>query len=286
MTLTSSMSLSRFLGAACLILAAYQGIPPILAQTQTVAAGPSYADLADQVTASTIVAKAQIVEAIALPKAQQQGVPAGFKRTYVEARVAGLIRGEGGIAPTISFLYDAPLDAKGKAPKLKKRVILLFAQRGTQPGQVRLVSRYAMMDWTAPAEATVKSIVSELLSSNPAPRITGVGDAFYVAGTIAGEGETQIFLKTENGQPVSLSIVSRPGEAKRWAVALGEIVDEAAAAPRPGTLLWYRLACGLPRMLPATSVRTLSATDAEAARQDYAVVLAGLGRCDRTRAAQ
>jgi hypothetical protein len=68
-------------------------------------------------------------------------------------------------------------------------------------------------------------------------------------------------------------------------VALGEIVDEAAATPQRNTLLWYRLACGLPNTLPAPAVRTLSALDADAAIKDYAVVLAGLGRCGRTRPA-
>ena len=113
----------------------------------------------------------------------------------------------------------------------------------------------------------------------------GLGDAFHVAGTVAGEGETQIFLRTENGDPVSLSVLRRPGQPPRWAVALGEIVDEAARAPVPGTLLWYRLACSLPPVLPARAVRTLAVADAEAARADYRLVIEALGPCGRTRIA-
>ena len=71
--------------------------------------------------------------------------------------------------------------------------------------------------------------------------------------------------------------------APRWAVALGEIVDEAARPPEEGSLLWYRLACGLPPALPPQSVRTLSAPDAQAARADYQLVITALGPCRRSR---
>jgi len=129
----------------------------------------------------------------------------------------------------------------------------------------------------------VKHILAALVAPDAPPRILGLGDAFHVAGTIAGEGETQIFLRTESGDPVSLSILRRPGQAPRWAVALGEIVDEAARPPEPGSLLWYRLACSLPPALPPQAVRTLSVQDAEAARADYRLVTAALGPCRRTR---
>lgn len=288
MTRISSTAPYRLLAFACLIFAANQGFPSVFVQTSSSEIRPSalsYADYADLATIAPLVAKAQIGNAIVLPPAQAKGVQAGFRRVYVEAKVTGLIRGDNGVAPTVSYLYDVPLDAKGKLPKLKKRMVLLFARAGSRPDQLQLVARDGQLDWTPEKEVAVKSIVAELLGQNAAPRITGVGDAFHVAGTVAGEGETQIFLRTESGQPVSLSIVRRPGEEPRWAVALGEIVDEAAATPQRNTLLWYRLACSLPNALPAPSVRTLSALDADAATKDYAVVLSGLGRCGRTRAA-
>jgi hypothetical protein len=286
MTAITTTQSFRLLATACLIFAVNHGIPNVSARTNSpaVAAGPafSYADYADLATASPVIAKAQITQAMPLSGGQAAGTPAGFKRQYVQAKVSGLIRGDGGISPVVSFLYDAPLDARGKIPKLRKREVLLFARRAGQPGQIQLVG---LIDWSPTAEASVKAIASELLSNDAPPRIASVGDAFHVAGTIAGEGETQIFLKTETGDPVSLSIISRPGEQPHWAVALGEVVDEAAATPQPGTLLWYRLACGLPRDLPPVSVRTLAAVDADAARRDYSVVLAGLGACGRTRKA-
>ena len=70
-----------------------------------------------------------------------------------------------------------------------------------------------------------------------------------VAGNLAGESETQLFLNTANGTPVSLTVVRRPGMAPTWGVSWTEIVDQAARPPEEGTA-GYRLACFLPRELP------------------------------------
>ncbi|AUW60376.1 hypothetical protein C1T17_16225 [Sphingobium sp. SCG-1] len=243
----------------------------------------SYADLADLSAVAPVVLIGEISSVIPLKPVQAPGVAAGYRRAFITTKAAGLIRGEGGVAPTLSYLYDIPLDARGKLPKLKKRRVLLFARPGARPGEIQLVAPDAQIDWSPEREATVRSIVSELLSAKAPPKIIGLGDAFHVAGTVQGEGETQMFLRTDSGEPVSLSIVRRPGEEPKWAVALGEIVDEAAATPKPGTLLWYRLACGLPSALPPAAVRTLAVPDAEAARADYQLVVDGLGPCGRTR---
>ncbi|MCF3701580.1 hypothetical protein L2E46_25570, partial [Salmonella enterica subsp. enterica serovar Weltevreden] len=77
------------------------------------------------------------------------------------------------------------------------------------------------------------------------------------------------------------SVLRRPGEEPRWAVALSEIVDDSAAPPARDTLLWYRLACALPPALPATSTAALEPPQAEQARQDYAFVIERLGPCGR-----
>ncbi|WP_242129230.1 hypothetical protein [Sphingobium sp. Sx8-8] len=280
----------RALALPCLIFAAQSQISAaqtapnkVVAQSSSNAAGLSYADIADLSDASPLVAQARIGNIIKLKPEQAGSVPAGHQRVYVEANIVSLIRGEGGISPTVTYLYDAPIDARGKIPRLKKMPVILFARPGARPGEIQLVARDAQIA-ASPAELErVKAILSELVAADAPPRIIGLGDAFHVAGTVAGEGETQVFLRTENGAPVSLSILRRPGQDPRWAVALGEIVDEAARPPAPGSLLWYRLACGLPEALPARSVRALSPQDAEAARADYQVVLHALGPCGRTR---
>ena len=78
---------------------------------------------------------------------------------------------------------------------------------------------------------------------------------------------------------MSLQILRRPGQQPRWSVSLGEIVDESAGAPPKDSLLWYRLACGLPRQLPDSAVGGEDPDNARAARADYGVVLRELGPC-------
>ena len=114
-------------------------------------------------------------------------------------------------------------------------------------------------------------------------RSVSVASAFHSAGNLVGEGETQIFLSTLRAQPVSLTVLRRPGIEPRWAVALGEIVDEAARPPERDTLGWYRLACFLPPTLPDTALSELTAENADAAKADYAFVIGSLGPCTRTR---
>ena len=164
---------------------------------------------------------------------------------------------------------------------VRSQVVLRGAQAaGTPAGLVRL---YIEADVRALVKGneSAPSRLSWLLDVAPdaPPAITGIANAFHVAGTLPGTGETQIFMQTESGRPVSISVLRRPGEAPQWAVALSEIVDEAAAPPLPDTLLWYRLACGLPRTLPATAVQAMESADRDQARADYRFVLTALGPC-------
>ena len=80
---------------------------------------------------------------------------------------------------------------------------------------------------------------------------------------------------------MSLVVLSRPGQPKMFSVATGDIIDDAAAGVKDGSLLWYQLACGLPRGLPNTSTTTLDSENAAAAKADYRFVLDSLGPCDR-----
>ncbi|MPT47988.1 MAG: hypothetical protein E2598_06150 [Sphingobium sp.] len=261
---------------------------PASAQAEsTLAASPAvlpYSDLADLVTGSPLVAKAYVerVRKVDLPGTSTQPEPQ--KYLLIEARIDALIRGDGGLPPLVSFLAPA-LSEQDKKTSIwrKKQVILLFAHPGSKAGEVRLTSsRHAAQRWNAEMENTVRNIATELVASDSPPAVTGIGDAFHTAGTISGEGETQIFLKTTTSQPVSISITRRPGQKPHWGVSLGEIVDESALPPSPDTLLWYRLACSLPARLPASAVRGLPLLDAEAAHRDYRLVIESLGSCGRT----
>jgi hypothetical protein len=162
-------------------------------------------------------------------------------------------------------------------------VILFAAPVPARPGELRLVSPDAQIGALPDVEARLRAILTAAIARDAPPRITGIGSAFHVPGAVAGESETQIFLTTADQRPVSLSILRRPGEEPHWAVALSEMTDEAAQPPARDTLLWYRLSCTLPASLPESSTSALSPDDARAASADYAVVIAGLGTCERAR---
>ena len=224
----------------------------------------------------------EIRDAVRLKPEQAPGLPGGMARVYVKARTKVLLFGES-VGESVSYLADVPLDSKGKLPKLKKTTALIFARVAPgRAGELQLVSAAGQVAWSQPVEDGVRMILTELVATGAPPRVTGVREVSHVPGNLLGEGETQIFLSTEGGDPVSISVVHRPGAPPVWGVAFGEIVDQAAHAPQRETLAWYRLACFLPAGL--SSATDLSG-DREAQRlaaQDYRYVRGQLGSCPRT----
>ena len=274
-----SILLPLVMAGSSVIAAAQQNQP-----LATASVGSSYADVADLVLAAPVVADATIATAARIKGAEAATVAPDHARFYVEADVAALVRGAGGVPPRIGYVVDVPLDADGRPPRLKKARVLVFARM--VPGsadQVQLVAPDAQLDWSPAADSRARAIAAAAFAADAPPTITGVGNAFYVPGSLPGEGETQVFLTTADRRPVSLTILRRPGEQPRWAVALSEIVDEAAAPPAPDTMLWYRLACALPATLPARSTASLAKPDAAQAVADYRFVIESLGACGRTR---
>jgi hypothetical protein len=248
------------------------------------AAAPTYADLADLALAAPVAAQVRIADAVAVKAERAPDLRPGLARFYVEAALVSLIRSPRTLPPRLSYVVDLPLDSRGKPPRLRKggEFLVLAAPVAGKPGELRLAAPDAQIPFTPERAATLRSIIGEASSASPPPRIAGIGRAFHVPGAIRGESETQIFLQTAGGAPVSLTVLRRPGETPQWAVALSEIVDEAAAPPAPGTLLWYRLACGLPRALPRQSLAEAGENKA-AIEADYRLILDRLGPCVRSR---
>jgi len=273
----------KSLAAATALTVAISGGFPIVyganAQVSSETEGPGYVALARLADAAPQVLRVQVKKTTVVDPARAPDVAPTMARLFVEAQVLNLIRGKQGVSESIRYLVDVPRNAKGNVPKLKKQQFLLFARPGTRVGEVQLVSKDAQVAWTAATEQQVRTIVTELVSTGAPPAIKGIREALHVRGNLQGEGETQVFLATSTGDPVSITVLRRPGLAPRWAVSLTEIVDEAAAPPKRDTLLWYRLACFLPREIPARALVSDTPADNDLARRDYNFVLEQLGPC-------
>ncbi len=132
----------------------------------------------------------------------------------------------------------------------------------------------------------MRAVTKEAVQIDAAQAVSGISGAFHTQGTVIGEGETQIFLRTAGGQPISISVLSRPGQAKRWAVSTGDRNRRICSRVlRATTLLWYRLACSLPRALDQRLVESGEPRDIANAQADYRFVLDSLGPCGRNRPA-
>lgn len=274
-------------GILSLLLAAAGPVVAAQAPAPTPAAAPvaaptlGYVDQADLALDAPIAAIADVRRATRLRDERAAGVAAGHTRFYVEADVVALLKGAGGLASRVTYLADVPNDARGRAARLRDRRVILMARPVTgRAGELQLVAPDAQIDWTPGDEAQLRAILTAAAAADAPPAVTGVTSAFSVAGTLPGESETQLFVQTADRQPMTLSVLRRPGEQVRWAVSQTEIVDESAAPPPRDTLLWYRLACGLPRTLPPS---VTSGDDAARIVADYQVVLDGLGPCERQR---
>jgi hypothetical protein len=246
---------------------------------------PTYADLADLALTAPVAAHVRVLRATALKAERTPGIAPGLARFVVDAQIVSLIRAPEGLPSRVSYVVDLPRDAKGRAPKLKKgsEFLLLAAPVAGRPGEIRLVAPDAQIGFAPDRAELLRAILREGNAADAAPRITGIGRAFHVPGAIPGESETQIFLLTADNRPVSLNVLRRPGQTPLWSVALSEIVDDAAGPPKPNTLLWYRLACTLPRALPRQSLAEADAAATAAIQADYRLILERLGPCVRTR---
>jgi hypothetical protein len=272
---------------AAVALASSAGIAAQPVQTVTeMGQSPSpYPEIIDLALRSPVVVDATIRSLTRITGPEAAMVPPGWHRYYVTVDITALVRGTAGsIQPRVGYVLDVPLDARGRPPRLRKTRVMLFARPVSgRPDQIQLVDLNAQQPWTPAVDAATRQAVREAIDPAAPPAITGISNVFHVPGSLPGEGETQIFLATETGAPVSLLVQRRPGMDRRWAVALSDIVDQAAGPPEPNTLLWYRLACGLPERLSTDRIAANSEPDTRSAIEDYALIRDALGPCPTRR---
>lgn len=278
---------SRWLRALALPLALAACATPGEAQVGTAPAAVealTYADLVGLAEAAAIVARVTVVDQATVAPERAPGLAPGHARLYVEAQTERVLEGPAALGESLRYLVDLPLDAKGKPPKLKKQSLLVFANPvPSRPSELQLIAPDAQISADQATEARLRAVIAELAAPDAPPQVTGVRDVLSVAGNLAGESETQMFVETAAGNPVALTVIRRPGMNPQWGVSWTEIVDQAAQAPARGTLEWYRLACSLPQTLPADAFLQADPAGRRRAEADYEFVLDQLGECERTR---
>lgn len=244
----------------------------------------TYSDLVGLSEAAAVIARVRVLGQATVEPARSPGLAPGKVRLYLETATEALLKAPTAVGDSLAFLVDVPIDSKGRAPKLKKQSFLVFARTVPgRPGQLQLVDTEAMLVADVSNDARLRAVIADLANKDGPPRITGIRDALSIAGNLAGESETQVFVETDDGSPVSLTVIRRPGMDPNWGVSWTEIVDQAVTPPGKGTLAWYRLACFLPRELPRTAYLQTDAASRNQAQADYGFVLRQLGACDRTR---
>lgn len=245
----------------------------------------TFADAADLVLISPMIVDVTVVKTSTIKAEEAPGLRPDSARLLVNAIVNTLLRGREGVPGEVQFLIDLPRTANGKAPKIKGQRLFVFARPVVgKPMLLQPVLPDSVVGFSATNDTLIRNATREAVAINAPPAITGVGQAFHFPGTISGEGETQIFLDTQGGLPISLNVVSRSGVAPLWNVSLGEVVDSQARAPARDTLLWYRLACGaLPTRLPVESLASKTQAANVKADADYQYIRQSLGPCNRTR---
>lgn len=235
----------------------------------------SFADLTALALAAPIVVRATVIKAERLRPRDAPDVAPGMAQMLVTATTTAAVAAPDTVPPRLTLLTDVAVDAKGRPPKSTGDDVLLFVRPGATLGEVALVAAQAVVPWTPATDATVRSVLTAARRGDD-PVVTGVTSAFRVPGSVPGEAESQFFLSTKGGKPVSLVVLTRPGAARRLTIATGDVIDDAAQPVVKDTLLWYRLACGLPSRLPTTLAAPGDVAD------DYRFVLSSLGPCGRT----
>lgn len=282
----SIVTRSRALGLG--LLAAMLAQAPVPAAARQPDASPAmdtswtYADFADLADHAQLVLRAKIRKQAEVEPERAPGLKPGWARLYVEASPELALAGALPAAEKLRYLVDVKRLANGKAPRLKGETVLLFGRAVPgRPGEIQLVNARSQLRADPSVEARLVPILREFAAADAPPAVTGIRDALWVPGTLAGESETQIFLATESEAPALLSVVRRPGQPPVWSVSWSELVDQGGQAPARETISWYRLACALPPVLPQRAYLSRDPGVRARTAGDYRFVMEALGPCAR-----
>ena len=272
------------LGLAGLALCALAPSAGAQAAPPPAVAGLTYADLADLADPAQTVLQVKVTKQSVVEPARAPGLLPGKVRLYVVAKPEGALTGQAPAVKAVKYLVDVPLAANGRAPKLTGKRQIIFARNvDGRPDELQLVAPDAQIPADPAISARLVPLLTELRAPDAPPRVSGIRDILSVAGNLAGESETQLFLLSPPNESILVSVLRRPGSGPSWGVAWSELVDQSGRPPARDTLAWYRLACSLPDRLPANANLASDPEDRARAMQDYGFVKQQLGACTRSR---
>lgn len=255
-------------------VAAAQSAPPVQSGTLL-----GWTDVADLTLVSPAILRVKVAKVSRLSRREAPDVPAGQVRALVEADLVAALASPDLVSAKVEWLWQGTPDARGRPPIVRGQPLLLFARPvAGSSSQLQLVNALGQRPDDPATVDIVRAVLSEARrdASVAQLRITGVSDGFNVAGGVEGESESQFFLTTAAGKPMTLVLLRRPGAEPQLRVSTGELIDDSAVEVRPQTLLWRAFACGLPAALPARL-----AENAALAR-DWEAVRSSLGACGRS----
>lgn len=245
----------------------------------------TYADLVDLADPAQLIIEVKIRKQATVEPERSPGLRAGHVRLYIVAQVEKILAGSAA-SDSLRYLVDVPLGSNGKPPRLTgSHVVILGRPVPGRPADVQLVAPDAQLPTGGESESRLIAVMQELSDRDRPPAITGIRDILSVPGNLAGESETQLFLKTRDQDVALVSVIRRSGIAASWGVSWGELVNGDSGPPARNTLAWYRLACFLPDRLPAGANLAAEPETYVMAERDYRMVKQELGDCPRSRPA-
>ena len=274
--MTARLWISRWMIPAAIAVAVTTAATAIAQQRPAPPVVSAYAELADRTLGADVVIVGKVDRVDRVSDRKATGLAPGDRRYLVRVKVERALKAPGAVPASVPFLWDA----RGtERPDLLTRDVIAFLKRESL-ADYRLTRADGLIAGGARVEQTVRAIITEAQSAVLARRrVTGISSFNWSPGTVAGESETQFFLKTERGGPVSLTVLSRPGRPAEVRAAFSDAIDEAARVVMPNTLPWYYLSCGLPPALPAAALAGQTPEAVAAAQRDYRAALAAIGPC-------
>lgn len=255
--------------------AASGGINMVQADTRMML---SWSDLADLALAAPVVIHTRIDNIRRISRNIARDVPEGEMRVLVETSLVTALKAPHPLPAGAEWQWQGPAGLRGQPPFSRGDVVLAFLRPsyGNVPGQYQLITPQAQLPWSPERDAEVRDIIRQALDpQNQGLMVTGVANGFRTEGTVRGQSESQFFLSTAGGRPLTLGVSRQPGSLPQITVATGEIIDRGQQV-RPRTLAWHALACGLPAELPATLAEVPGLAD------DYILAKTAIGPCGRT----